>query len=315
MRVPLFCIGYVNVLIRPSILPGELDHGYIGRLSRFNGVGDVDELKIWLADWAGMSELPPYRWSFSQILSRFTNVEVTQFVRQYTTIPLFYSIRLLDERTEATDQSSLEIPNCSLSYTANYCYLCDKCIEQDLLQHGQSYWRRDHQIPGLLWCLEHKSLLCWVYGLQWFNKPPSEAVSAAQKIAPDWLQEGLDNPYIGRYIELACSLTEHPRAFDTNAVMHMLSNELVLCGFLISANSFGFRKILDDLKLRFGEVWVNSVMPFCIKSNGKYSSKRPPYVGSVEIHPPYSDAAIKCLTVCALVYESAQLALNALSKQ
>ena len=36
---------------------------------------------------------------------------------------------------------------------------CPACFENDISRYGEAYWHRTHQIPGILVCLEHKTLL------------------------------------------------------------------------------------------------------------------------------------------------------------
>ena len=36
---------------------------------------------------------------------------------------------------------------------------CDQCFEEDLQQYGEAYWHRMHQIPGVLVCLTHGTIL------------------------------------------------------------------------------------------------------------------------------------------------------------
>ncbi|MBB3360908.1 hypothetical protein FHT39_000330 [Mitsuaria sp. BK045] len=33
---------------------------------------------------------------------------------------------------------------------------CPACVHEDLVMHGESYWRRVHQLPGVTMCIEHR---------------------------------------------------------------------------------------------------------------------------------------------------------------
>lgn len=40
-----------------------------------------------------------------------------------------------------------------------YMRYCHVCVQQDLSRYGETYWRRAHQLPGVLICIDHHSFL------------------------------------------------------------------------------------------------------------------------------------------------------------
>lgn len=36
---------------------------------------------------------------------------------------------------------------------------CEQCSQEDVAQHGETYWRRSHQLPGVFVCLKHRTSL------------------------------------------------------------------------------------------------------------------------------------------------------------
>jgi hypothetical protein len=61
---------------------------------------------------------------------------------------------------------------------------CAECMKSDVIDHGVSYWHRDHQWPGVFICDRHKTVLHWGLGkvnaegrFHWFL-PGSIAMSA-----------------------------------------------------------------------------------------------------------------------------------------
>ncbi len=41
------------------------------------------------------------------------------------------------------------------SYGVPYLRRCNECMREDLLAYGETYWRRSHLLPGVLWCHVH----------------------------------------------------------------------------------------------------------------------------------------------------------------
>lgn len=37
---------------------------------------------------------------------------------------------------------------------------CEQCSQEDVAKHGETYWRRSHQLPGVFVCLKHLASLC-----------------------------------------------------------------------------------------------------------------------------------------------------------
>lgn len=37
---------------------------------------------------------------------------------------------------------------------------CEQCSQEDVAKHGETYWRRSHQLPGVFVCLKHLTSLC-----------------------------------------------------------------------------------------------------------------------------------------------------------
>lgn len=47
----------------------------------------------------------------------------------------------------------------NVSHGVPYRRLCMRCVAEDLRNHGESYWRRAHMLPGALLCADHQEVL------------------------------------------------------------------------------------------------------------------------------------------------------------
>jgi len=260
---------------------------------RLNGVAKVEDMKILADMWAGMSDrLPTTNWLSLEDLSWLANIGRDEFFSSHSMLQFYEFVDLSRER----------------------CSLCETCIESDLLQYGQSYWRRAHQIPGLLWCPEHESPLRWVFGAQWFYKSPAEAIEVATAAELEFVREALDNPYIVRYVGLALKLLERSIQFDDDSISNTLLAEASRQEYSMYAGRFSITHMLHDAEWRFGRKWLDGVMPLYKNRKKKTSFWCRRYRGVFEVDQRQSSSLMECLIACTLLYESEEEALCELSR-
>lgn len=75
---------------------------------------------------------------------------------------------------------------------------CKQCAVEDLVERGESYWRRSHCLPGVLRCPRHRIPLCRsVSGPRSFKQclevplPHRQQEAESQSACPGWLSEAL----------------------------------------------------------------------------------------------------------------------------
>ncbi len=77
------------MLIRPSVLPDEIDRGYLGRVMRVNGLSDKQGILRALRVWSGLPAdggTGP-RTGTIALLSQLANIPLYVFVARHTTLP------------------------------------------------------------------------------------------------------------------------------------------------------------------------------------------------------------------------------------
>jgi Tn7-like transposition protein D/TniQ len=101
-------------------------------------------------------------------LSLFNFIELEQFI--FTHTPLRYFTTFIEESqcniiiNEIKYQKSKNVQMLT-GLVANsikelkFFKYCPICLENDLESNGESFWRVSHQLPGVLFCSEHQSLL------------------------------------------------------------------------------------------------------------------------------------------------------------
>ena len=300
------------VLIRTTPFPGELIHGYRGRLMRSNGVSDDKQLDTLIRAWAGVAG-SGYREVPSAVLfAKVAGVPVTEFVSQHSFVSLRRAITWFHPETAHGCESMLQLLwSGPMHLPRDGAYLCEHCVAEDIESHGMSYWRRGHQLPGVFWCDKHRAPLCYVEKESAFQRPPSEFVETATRLSPGWVEELIGNPYLQKYADVCSGLLERDRPFDVAVVSHVLKAEARAQGFQASGRPVK-RPLLSDMAIKvIGRQWLATVVPaLANKPEGDISYQ----VDGVCYLKKSSSSAAAYALVCALLYSSAGVAINALAE-
>jgi hypothetical protein len=224
---------------------------------RMNGVANTADMEWLIEAWAGMSNEPPSKNLNLQHLSSIANVGSREFICSHTTIPFYEGIATLragelNQRDAFSTIGYTAFSHLDWGFACKQPFLCKSCVESDMHLYGQSYWRRMHQVPGLLWCPEHKSSLSWLDDTHWFNRSPAEAIDVATSYDSESVRDALSNSHIVRYVELAFKLLERKSPFDADSVSNTLSASARKQRFLMYAGRFSINHMLHDAEWRFG---------------------------------------------------------------
>ncbi|MBN8506529.1 MAG: TniQ family protein [Burkholderiales bacterium] len=177
-------------MIRPTPFPGEIDRSYLGAVMRMNGLTNEDATIALMARWAEVPNWTAKAAPVVELLSRVAGVSSEQFVRQHST--LAFRRAITSRQTEvphgSLDNRSL-LSNSGMRRTRSAAYLCVDCIRADQADLIRSFWRREHQMPGLYWCPKHRIGLSFTEAPNAFTRSPSEFADVADVVDDDWLTD------------------------------------------------------------------------------------------------------------------------------
>lgn len=152
-----------------------LDETLYSRMARYHRLSgrrdDRDSLRELIGGHTHVisSELPSLLASFVARLPTEANYSVEKIIRDNTPFGYFTAFMHTDRSAivkaamAGTSVSGLKM---FLGLTAsrlggkNYLRYCPRCNELDLATHGQAYWHRVHQLPGVWICPVHEVPLC-----------------------------------------------------------------------------------------------------------------------------------------------------------
>lgn len=300
------------MLIRPVPFPGELDRSYLGQVMRFNGARDEKEAVALMRTWAGIAGKSPQEVPCIELLSKVAGTALTTFVREHSTLPFRRGITsyLPDlEHGSETNRTLLLHTGMRLARPGAYC--CEQCAREDQDFHGQSYWRREHQSPGLFWCPKHGTLLLYIDDESLFMRSPATCLGQAQPITAGWVAEAKGNGAVQRYLDISSGLMDGRRPLDVKTVSVILKEKAREAGFRTTYSGSNGRLLSDHVIDAFGRPWLATVLPaLAHKPKGDLSTK----LDGVFFLKTSASSVNAYVLASALLFESADIALNALSQ-
>lgn len=187
----------------PKLLPDEHSKGYIGRINRLNGNIPLSRLQNSLANMLNIKDGNSGRYNILDVLALVSQVGHKRFVNDHTLIPF---LKIVSSESDHSENGTTNSYN-QLNYSAfvlpyNQAKFCLDCITEDRLTIGFSYWRRSHQLPGIVFCFTHKSVLFQEHGNTPAFMMPNEIITTAEIIDEKIANNALQNPFIYRYAEV-----------------------------------------------------------------------------------------------------------------
>lgn len=255
------------MLVRLQLLPDELAISYAGALRRVNGVrGDVALYRLlerwWTADFASAQGH-----SRTEHLAASADVPVEFLVRHHTLLPLRRGVAALHaELPHGIGMACCLASGALMALLNNGGRLCVDCVAADQQGFGRSYWRRQHQLPGLYWCPKHRRGLHQVIGDTAFEQCPAAHVATAEEYDYDWVKTLWANPAIQNYFGLVDMFLDSPTPFAPGIVRDALRLRAKPLGYQthpgrgrVSPNTL--RVLSDDIHERFPCAWLARTFP------------------------------------------------------
>lgn len=244
----------MSTLVQLSPFPEELDRGYLGRLMMANGCTDT-----WSAfalierhfDIERGSRTPHY------LLSRSAQMDSQQFGLRHTTVPLSDGISMY-QGIEQFPETRLK-PGRSSRISKVATHFCEECMKADIDFHGISYWRREHQTPGHLWCEKHQVPLRLVNTTEPGLRTPSFYIDQSTTVSKDMVVEAQRNTAVQRYLLLVEALYERRKPLNGHRVRTAVNERAADLEVGLLRRSMARVCIDDCVRDQFPLAWLDSV--------------------------------------------------------
>ena len=297
------------MLLAPLPLPDEIDRGYLGRAMRINGFRKLENFSDALREiYQGYN--PTVGRSWHELLCGLLEMPSEQFTQQHSTLPLR---RGITSSFPDLVHGSAARPTITAKFTVQRKYsaafFCEQCAQADIAFHGVSYWRREHQTPGQLWCSKHLIPLSCATDPDAMLNSPAQSIPKAHPIPEAVVREAQENVFVQRYLELASAMFERTSPLDVGRIAPVLRDHGKLRGFHSYAGPVRSPLISDHICTIFPAKWLERVFPRLTHKNPGVTL---PQIDGALFMRKSSSSTIAYLLVLAVLFDSADEAIKSL---
>jgi hypothetical protein len=244
----------------------------MGRVMRYNGIGDPGSATQILLAWAGRAGASRRDVPVVELLAKVAGMGVAQFVRDHTTLPLRRAVAARHEQFDHGDSERKSLLwSSALRDARPGSYFCVSCIHEDLDFHGTCYWRREHQLPGLYCCAKHNRALSYVETADAFLSSPAAFVGRHRIVDERWVAALQGNQPIQRFLAVSSDLLARSKPLNENDVAKAVRERATELGLHPCLGLVKRNRVTDLVRENFDSAWLASVVPGLIqKPEGWY---------------------------------------------
>ena len=250
------------MVVRPTTLPDEFVLGYVGRFMQMNAARTRNDAMALITGWTDANVGSQEAKSSVERLSRLAGMDVSTFVCMHTLLPFNRGIahKYIDEPHGSPKYQSL-LCMMALRRARPHAYFCQACLDEDVSFWGATYWRREHQLPGMFWCTKHGEPLYCTEDPGAFDVPPSAWSSRAEPFDPTWVKGLQNSPAVQRFLAIASELLSRSSPLDENTVSQVVYKRARVMGMHAGRGEPAQTLVSDQVKRNFDHLWIESVLP------------------------------------------------------
>lgn len=212
-------------MIIPALLPDELAWGYLCRVGRVNALKSLQGIYDKISDAGHFKVSNEEPRSMAHVLAALAGASPESIITGHTLLPFARAVRAAGACVPHKDSDDF-LGRAALTFpfgkTARL-QLCPACVTEDVDFHGVSYWRRAHQLKGVVFCTKHACGLRSVLTKRW-DVLPEDLADEAEALTPDIVEHALRSPVIRRYEELCSFFAMRARPFAMEPVSRLIQD-------------------------------------------------------------------------------------------
>ena len=192
-------------------------------------------------------------------IARLCGLSVEDYAQRHT-LMLFHSFASQAPAAERPQRwTAAQYKRFGMATLGQAARMCPTCISQDLATCGFSYWRRGHQCPGLVWCVEHRKPLREVDRPHAFLRSPADWIGMSTTVAGYTAK--CPRVAMKRYHVTAEWMWKHGLPVPVKELNLALAAQAKLKGIINAAYSNDHRLLSDHAWSLFPVQWLHGTFP------------------------------------------------------
>ena len=295
-------------MLIPEPMVCEVAPGYLGRMSTINGFYSVAQTETALRQYAARRYGIAPTNAMAHVLATVLGMNTRDFCRQHTMLPFIRAVHP-EDLAHGDPTAETVLRSTGMRMPRRGAYFCRQCANEDLGYWGVAYFRREHQLPGVIKCSKHQAPLASTSKLDHFHEPPQNETTleeASSQSDSEFSVSG-DVPLVDRYTAIAEAWLSAARPISLRKIVELMTPRLEHHGLRRGVN--GKRPVLSDLALEScPRDWLLQLFP-------RMKEKKP-----TAFFSPLDSALLSTTIACrsqsyalalALLFDTAEEALNA----
>ncbi len=295
----------------PPLQPDEIAWGFLCRVRALNEPSHEVQNGIPMPEWIRRARQAHDVETDVQLVAKLTKTSPRHVEFRHTLAPFWGIARAGRSREDTGGGRQRHRPRNSFPCSA--CF-CPKCLGEDRNYWGFSYWRRSHQIPGIMWCPKHRSPLRWLHqagGMRYL--PHAAHCTLPASVDADAAFHALRTPTIQRYGKICHAFLDREQPFSVEQLTRCMQRKAKHLGVRTSwEGQRGDGPFLSDLALTFvAGPWLQRYFrEVAEKQPGACISSFDNAITSLSLTRPSTSTYALAL---ALLYDSADTAMGDLA--
>jgi hypothetical protein len=185
-------------------------------------------------------------------------------------------------------------------------FYCRQCALEDIQFHGTSYWRRDHQITGQVWCPKHRIALSFVSEQREVLKSPSSHRTEEHTIEGGFVEETMKNAAVHRFLDIACELMQRKKSLPGVAAVLEIQIKAEKRGLYVPARKETRHLMSEFIRSAYPATWLALTIP---QRANKAQKSPPEQIADVLVEKSRHWNSTAYLLLAAAIYDSSHEAL------
>jgi hypothetical protein len=209
------------VVVAPE--PDEIDCSHLGAMERINGFTSSDDFELFAREALSTSEFSAAPASRTEMLARLCRMPPKVYGQCHSMGPFS---RAISSRPADVQHSSFEEQSVLHTGTASEDIIsakfCVQCAMSEHVTNGRSYWHREFQIPGIVKCPKHHTMLNDMGGMAPFSSAPITYETESRWRSLVAFEAFAELPVYRTYVGVCNALSETKRPYAGQPVSALL---------------------------------------------------------------------------------------------